>query len=85
VAIEVHGNTFKVYHRSVDTTVVLNSGQIRYLAFRWPRRKEISDEARRIVECRKNDYKKGGLCVVTRDLRRLDGKKDILDQTHSGK
>jgi len=79
VSIEVLGTTFNVYHRSVDTKVVLNSGQISLSIPVAKKEKKILMKPGELVECKKNDIKKR--VVDPRVYAAWTEKKIILDQT----
>ncbi|HWA34287.1 MAG TPA: FecR domain-containing protein [Cyclobacteriaceae bacterium] len=79
VSIEVLGTTFNVYHRSVDTKVVLNSGQISLSIPVAKKEKKILMKPGELVECKKNDVKKR--VVDPRVYAAWTEKKIILDQT----
>ncbi len=79
VAIEVLGTTFNVYHRSVDTKVVLNSGQISLSIPAEKKEKKILMKPGELVECKKNNFKKR--VVDPRIYAAWTEKKIILDQT----
>jgi transmembrane sensor len=79
VAVEVLGTTFNVYHRSVETKVVLNTGQIT-LSFPVDKKeKKILMKPGELVEYKVNKYSKR---VVDPDMYAAwTEKKIILDQT----
>ncbi len=79
VAIEVLGTTFNVYHRSVDTKVVLNSGQISLSIPAAKKEKKILMKPGELVECKKNNFQKR--VVDPRIYAAWTEKKIILDQT----
>jgi transmembrane sensor len=79
VAIEVLGTTFNVYHRSVHTKVVLNSGQISLSIPVAKKEKKILMKPGELVECKKNDIRKS--TVDPRVYAAWTEKKIILDQT----
>jgi transmembrane sensor len=58
VAVEVLGTTFNVYQRSVDTKVVLNSGQIRLSLTSNKKEETILMKPGELVEYKKNNYSK---------------------------
>ena len=79
VAVEVLGTTFNVYHRAVETKVVLNSGQIR-LSFPVDKsEKKILMKPGELVEYKKDKYSKR--VVDPRMYAAWTEKKIILNQT----
>ncbi len=58
VAVEVLGTTFNVYHRSVDTKVVLNTGKIRLSLTSNKKKETILMKPGELVEYKKNNYSK---------------------------
>jgi transmembrane sensor len=79
VAVEVLGTTFNVYHRSVETKVVLNSGAIS-LSFPVDKKeKKILMKPGELVEYKKDTYSKRA--VDPRVYAAWTEKKIILNQT----
>src|SRR6185295_2594805 len=79
VAVEVLGTTFNVYHRAVETKVVLNSGKIS-LSFPFEaEEKKIVMNPGDLVEFKKDKYSKR--VVDPRLYASWTDKKIILDQT----
>ena len=79
IAVEVLGTTFNVYHRSVDTKVLLNSGQIT-LSFPVDKKeKKILMKPGELIEYKKNKYSKRD--VDPHIYAAWTEKKIILDQT----
>lgn len=58
VAVEVLGTTFNVYHRAVDTKVVLNTGQIRLSVTGNKKEGTILMKPGELVEYKKDNYSK---------------------------
>jgi len=79
VAVEVLGTTFNVYHRAVETKVVLNSGEIS-LSFPVDKKeKKILMKPGELVEYKKDTYSKR--VVDPRMYAAWTEKKIILNQT----
>jgi transmembrane sensor len=79
IAVEVLGTTFNVYHRAVETKVVLNTGQIT-LSFPVDKKeKKILMKPGELVECQKDNYTMR--VVDPRVYAAWTEKKIILDQT----
>lgn len=79
IAVEVLGTTFNVYHRSVETKVVLSSGQIS-LSFPVDKKeKKILMKPGELVEYKKDKYRKR--VVDPRIYAAWTEKKIILNQT----
>jgi ferric-dicitrate binding protein FerR (iron transport regulator) len=79
VAVEVLGTTFNVYHRDVETKVVLNSGQIS-LSFPVDKKEQkILMKPGELVEYKEDKYSKR--VVDPRIYAALTEKKIILNQT----
>jgi transmembrane sensor len=79
VAVEVLGTTFNIYHRSIDTKVVLNTGQISLSIPAAKKEKKILMKPGELVECRKNEFKKS--VVDPRIYAAWTENKIILNQT----
>jgi transmembrane sensor len=79
VTVEVLGTTFNIYHRSVDTKVVLNSGQISLSIPVAKKEKKILMKPGELIECGRDVYKKR--IVDPRIYAAWTEKKIILDQT----
>jgi transmembrane sensor len=79
VAIEVLGTTFNVYHRSLDTKVVLTSGQISLSMPVAKKEKKILMKPGELIECKKDEYSKR--VVDPRIYAAWTEKKIILEQT----
>ncbi len=79
IAVEVLGTTFNVYHRAVETKVVLNSGQIR-LSFPVDKKeRKILMKPGELVEYKKDKFSKR--LVDPRNYAAWTENKIILDQT----
>ena len=79
VAVEVLGTTFNVYHRAVETKVVLNSGKISLSFPVNKKEKKILMEPGELVEYKKDNYSKR--VVDPRIYAAWTENKIILDQT----
>jgi transmembrane sensor len=79
IAVEVLGTTFNVYHRSVETKVVLNSGQITLSFPVDNKEKKILMKPGELIEYKEDTYKKS--LVDPNVYAAWTEKKIILDQT----
>ncbi len=79
IAVEVLGTTFNVYHREVETKVVLNTGQITMSFPVDKKEKKILMKPGELVEYKKNKYSKR--LVDPEIYAAWTEKKIILDQT----
>ena len=79
IAVEVLGTTFNVYHREVETKVVLNTGQITLSFPVEKNEKKILMKPGELVEYKKNKYSKR--LVDPHVYASWTEKKIILDQT----
>lgn len=79
VSVEVLGTTFNIYHRSVDTKVVLNSGQISLSIPTAKKEKKILMKPGELVECKRDQFRKR--VVDPRVYAAWTEKKIILEQT----
>ena len=79
IAVEVLGTTFNVYHRAVETKVVLNSGQITLSFPVEKNEKKILMKPGELVEYKKDKYSKR--LVDPKVYASWTEKKIILDQT----
>ncbi len=79
VSVEVLGTTFNIYHRSVDTKVVLNTGQISLSIPTAKKEKKILMKPGELVECKRDQFSKR--VVDPRVYAAWTEKKIILEQT----